>query len=132
MTRAASFRIIAQLIFFVFLISAFQCQRRGFSRRRFQPPPMPLPPMFPPSFPFWYQNQENPFNHNQIIQREEIIPELIPKSECPFVHIKKVTSDGLYGMVSFKNQFLAEGVSIEIEFDKFIVAFVVKKILLKI
>jgi hypothetical protein len=56
------------------------------------------------------------------VPREERVPE----SDCPYVHIKKITSEGLYGMVSFKNQFQTENVTIEIEFDDFIVAFVVR------
>lgn len=129
--RVKSFRIITQIIFFVILMSAVQCQRRIFSRRRHhhRPPLMPLPPLFPPSSPVWPQHQINErqypdySNYNQIAQREERTPE----SDCPYVHIKKITTDGLYGMISFKNQFETENVTIELEFDENILAFVVRE-----
>lgn len=134
MTRARvkSFHIIIQIIFFVLLMSEVQCQRqRSFSRRRHRPHQMPFQPIFIPSAPVWHHHQfndreypgENSNFNNQIGQIEERSLE----SDCPYIFIKKIASDGLYGMISIKNQIKSENVTIEIEFDEFISAFVVKK-----
>lgn len=132
---SARARIFSQIIFILVCIttSAVQCQRRGFSHRRHRPQfPMPLPPIFQPPSHAWQQFSNNQDfraefpSFNKINQRENLPPEL--ENDCPFVHVKKVTSDGFYGMISFKNQFAAENVSIEIEFEDFILAFVVRKL----
>jgi hypothetical protein len=113
------------LFILIFLVTSTQCQRRGFSHRRHYhhrpPPPHSLPPIFPPQQqPFlWHQH----YTRNHVLQQEAIIT----NSNCPFVHINRVIADeGWYGMLSLESQFSANNISIEIQFDDFVVAFVVE------
>jgi hypothetical protein len=117
------------LFILIFLVTSTQCQRRGFSSHRrhnhhHRPPPPPHQP--PPIFPsFWHQ----PYTRNHVQQEEAIIT----NSNCPSVHVNRVIEDeGWYGVLSLQSQSSANNVSIEIQFDEFVVAFVVNLLRIKI
>lgn len=118
-----SIYILKQIVFFVFLLSVIQCQRRrGYSHRlHYQPPSMPA--MFAPFSPVWPQFPN--FREHRNFKESPQSDDLDSESDCPFVSIKKIATDGLYGMLSLRNQVGAMNAIIELEFDEIIVAFVV-------
>lgn len=114
---SAQFYFHFRAFFLIVIVTTIQCQRRGFPHGRNRVPSFPIQPMFPPPSSFWHQ----PPNHNHIPQQQE----QIINSNCPSVHVNRVTDDGWYGAITSKSQSAAKNVSVEIEFDHFVIAFVV-------
>lgn len=116
-TSSAYFHFRAFFLIVIFLVTAIQCQRRGFSHRRYQPPSFPFQPIFLPPSSFW---QPRPIHDHIPQQQGEII-----NSNCPSVHVNRITDDGWYGVITLKSQYTTKNASVEIEFDHFVIAFVV-------
>lgn len=142
------FEVIDSLIFQVIAISLailhassqrFHRRQANFNRRHhYNPGPPnfnPRPPLFNPGFqPQFNPGFQQPFNQPSFNQPSFIPPQApftptppeIDESKCQSVEVFNRTADGWYGSLTLTTPSDTKGAQVEVKFDDFVPAFVVK------